>query len=421
MKALISKSKPEGRVIAPPSKSYTIRGLMCSALANGQSEIINPLEAADTKAARDVLERIGVKIKPQETSWHITGGNLHPSETDLFCGDSAATLRFMTAIGSLIPGRCHLVVGPSLAKRPIKALVQALKQWGVNCSCHGELAPVTIEGGQLNGGTIRLPGNISSQYISALLIVAPLARQKVNIRLTTPLESTPFVLMTLDCLREFGIKVTASPDLREFDILPQQYQPTRYTIEGDWSSASYFLAMGALSAGITVTNLNPQSRQGDRVILSWLEEMGASVEVDESAVTVRKSRLKAISANLANCIDLLPTMAMLAALADGQSELTGIARARLKESNRVAAVREGLERMGVRVTEEKNRLIITGSSPRGAVIDPRNDHRIAMAFSIPGLVAGETVINNAECVSKTFPDFWETLRSIGGKVKTDGK
>ncbi|MBA7691803.1 3-phosphoshikimate 1-carboxyvinyltransferase [subsurface metagenome] len=149
--------------------------------------------------------------------------------------------------------------------------------------------------------------------------------------------------------------------------------------------------------------------------------MGALVSIDKNTITVRKSRLKAIKADLADCIDLLPTMAVLAAAADGISEFTGIERARIKESNRVLAVREGLEKMGVRVQEERNRLIITGSTLQGAIIDTKNDHRIAMAFSILGIVNGETVINNAECVTKTFPEFWEVIRSIGGEVKIDGK
>jgi len=192
-------------------------------------------------------------------------------------------------------------------------------------------------------------------------------------------------------------------------------------VEGDWSSASYLLALGALSGMVAVANLNPESLQGDKIILSFLKDMGALVSIDKNTITVRKSRLKAIKADLADCIDLLPTMAVLAAAADGVSEFTGIERARIKESNRVLAVREGLEKMGVRVQEERNRLIITGSTSQGAIIDTRNDHRIAMAFSVLGIVNGETVINNAECVAKTFPEFWEVIKSIGGEVKIDGK
>lgn len=419
MKALVHKSEVKGKVRAPSSKSYTIRGLMCAALAKGESEIIHPLSSDDTEASIDVLSKVGVHIRQEEDLWRVSGGNFHEPDTELFCGESAATLRFMTAICSLIPGKCELVSGPSLAKRPIKPLVQALRQLGVNCSCQSETAPVIVEGSRLKGGVAELAGNISSQFISALLFISPFAEDGVTIRLTTPLESKPFVLMTLECLRRFGIRVSQA--LNQFEISKQAYRPAKYEVEGDWSSASYFLALGAISGGVEVENLNPESLQGDKIMLNFLRDMGALVEVNENSVAVKKSRLNAIHADLSDCIDLLPTLAVLAAVADGVSELTGIERARIKESNRVAAVKEGLERMGIKVTEEKNRLMVTGSEPRGSVIDSQSDHRVAMAFSILGSVVGGTTINDAECVAKTFPQFWDILKSIGGEVKIDGK
>ncbi|MFC1957098.1 3-phosphoshikimate 1-carboxyvinyltransferase, partial [Chloroflexota bacterium] len=326
---------------------------------------------------------------------------------------------FMTAICSLVSGECRLTAGSSLARRPVRPLVQALKQLGVDCSAQGEVAPVTVSGGRLRGGTTELAGNISSQFVSALLLIAPLAEEGMQIKLTSPLESKPYVIMTLDCLRRFGIEVQTHPDFRDFNIAPQVYQPTRYLVEGDWSSASYLLALGALSGPVTVDNLNPESLQGDKMLLSFLKEMGARVDIDKHTITVRKSGLSALKADLSNSIDLLPTMAVLAAVADGVSEFTGIERARIKESNRVLAVREGLERMGVAVREERDRFIVTGATPKGAVIDPKNDHRIAMAFGMLGTVTGETIISDAECVAKTYPEFWDVLKNIGGEVKED--
>jgi 3-phosphoshikimate 1-carboxyvinyltransferase len=243
----------------------------------------------------------------------------------------------------------------------------------------------------------------------------------MTIRLTTPLESAPFVLMTLDTMQWFGVSVAFSEEMDRFQVVQQPYKPTRYRVEGDWSSASYPLALGALAGEVTVSNLSPESLQADRKILELLQDMGASVIVKGNSVTVRKSRLKAIRADLSNCIDMLPTVAVLAATADGVSHLTGIERARLKESDRVAAVREGLERMAVPVTVEEDRMIIIGTSPKGAVVDSKDDHRIAMAFALLGTVAGETVIEGAECVSKTYPEFWEEMTSLGAEVQTDGK
>jgi len=341
---------------------------MCAALARGDSEIVNPLSSDDTDAALNVLRQVGIRVWQKENFWQVTGGSFHQSSTDLFCGDSAATLRFMTALCSLIPGRSRLIAGSSLSERPIKPLVQALRQLGVDASCQGEVAPVVVNGGRLKGGVAELPGDISSQFISALLFIAPLAEDDITIRLTTPLESKPYVLMTLDCLKKFGIKVDSSPDLTEFKVSRQIYRPAKYRVEGDWSSVSYLLALGAVSGEVTVENLNPQSLQGDRIILNFLKDMGAWVDINGDSVTVRKSNLKAVQADLSDCIDLLPTMAILAAVADGVSQFVGISRARLKESDRVSALREGLGRMGIKVTEESNKLTITGSKPKGAVI-----------------------------------------------------
>lgn len=419
MKALISRSNLSGRVTAPSSKSYTIRGLLCAALATGESEIIRPLGSDDTEASLGVLGKLGVRTRLEKDVWHIHGGSLREPEGDLFCRDSALTLRFMTAIASTIPGACHLTAGPSLARRPIEPLLGALRQLGVDCRFHATPACVEVAGRRLTGGTTSLPGNISSQFISALLLISPLAEKGMSIRVTTPLESQPFVAMTLECLNIFGVEVKASEDWRHFDTARQRYRPTRYMVEGDWSSASYLVALGALGGETTVENLNPQSLQGDKAIVDFLKEMGAPVDIGENSVKVGSARLKGIKADFTDCIDLLPTMAVLAGAAEGRSEFTGIARARLKESDRVAAMREGLERTGIRVIEEQDRLIIEGGSPKAAVIDSKNDHRVAMAFSMLGTLAGGMVIEQAECVSKTFPEFWDILKSLGGSVKLD--
>ncbi len=420
MKVTIDKGAIGGKITAPPSKSYTIRGLMCAALAHGQSQILNPLYADDTDAAVRVLGDIGVGVERTEDLWRISGGDLRQPEAGLYCGDSAATLRFMTAICSMVPGKCRLTTGASLAKRPVEPLVKALQRLGVDCSSNNDVAPVVVNGGRLKGGETELPGDVSSQFVSALLLVSPLAEEGMRIRLTTPLESKPYVAMTLDCMAKFGVKVEFSEKMDDFYTVKQTYRPTRYEVEGDWSSASYFLALGALSNGVEIENLNPASLQSDRAMLEFLNQMGADVNVSPSAIRVKGSKLKALHADLSDCIDLLPTLAVLAAMAEGTSELEGIGRARIKESNRVSAVREGLERMGVKVTEEKDRMLITGSNPKSAVIDSHDDHRIAMAFSILGTLAGNTTINDAECVKKTFPEFWDILRNIGGRLKTNG-
>jgi len=419
MRALISKSEIAGTVAAPSSKSYTIRGLMCGALTASKSQIGHPLGSEDTAAATSVLRKVGAHVRQNRQSWTVEGGNFHAPDGDLFCGDSAATLRFMTALCAIIPGTCRLTAGTSLSARPVRALIDALRHLDVSCSASGDLPPVVVEGGKLVGGNTSLPGDISSQFVSALLMVAPFAEQAVTVRLTTPLESRPYVLMTMDTMQWFGVTVAASLELDEFQVFPQKYQPTRYEIEGDWSSASYLLAMGVLAGDVEVDNLPSETMQGDRTLIDFLRAMGADITTGRSSVITRQSRLKAITADMTDCIDLLPTVAVLAAVAQGTSRFTGIGRARLKESDRVAAVREGLACMGISTGEDKDTLTVTGGKPQGAAIDSHNDHRIAMAFSLLGTVTGGTVIGQAECVNKTYPEFWEVLQGLGGKVKLD--
>jgi 3-phosphoshikimate 1-carboxyvinyltransferase len=444
MQVTISKSEVQGRVKVPSSKSQTIRGLMCAALSRGESQLVNPLVSEDTNAAVEVLGKVGIRIKQEAGLWRVTGGTLKAPDSDLYCGESATTLRFMTAICSLIPGECRLVGGPSLSKRPVKSLVEALGKLGVKCSMEGKTTPpVTVAGGTLKGGLTELPGNISSQFISALLLIAPFAEKEVSIRLTTKLTSRPYLLMTLRCLRKFGVNLRT--DLDKFVVAKQSYRPTRFEVEGDWSSASYFLALGALSEGIEVENLSTVSVQGDRAIMGFLRSMGAKVRVANHSISVSRANLKAIRADLSDCIDLMPTMAVLAALTNDTSVFTGIERARIKESNRVTAIKEGLEKVGVTVTEDTDRLTVAGlmTKPPAAeeeeteegeagedkardtvapereniVIDSRSDHRIAMAFSILGTAIGGITITGAECVAKTFPDFWDSLKSVGGKLE----
>jgi 3-phosphoshikimate 1-carboxyvinyltransferase len=420
MNLTIEKSNINGHVVVPSSKSYTLRGLICAAMAGGETEIISPLASDDTDAALDVLRNLGISVKQEGDVWRVNGGNFKPTGQDLNCRDSGVTFRFMVAIAAVIPGKHKLVPSAGLAKRPIAPLTEALGQLGVKLGTAPDGA-ITVEGGTLEGGGARIVGNISSQFISALLLVAPRAKKPVKIHVTTTLESKPFAGMTVEYLEKFGIKVSVSEDYREFSIAQQQYRPARFRIEGDWTSASYPLALGALLGEVEAENLNPASLQGDRMILEFLRQMGARININGDTITTGKGRLKAgrlkaISADFADVTDLLPTMGVLAACAEGVSEFTGIARTRLKESNRVTSLKEGLTRMGIKVIEEENRLLITGGTPRGAGIETFNDHRNAMAFSIPGALAGNTTINGAECVAKTYPEYWEVVESIGMRM-----
>jgi 3-phosphoshikimate 1-carboxyvinyltransferase len=416
MKALISKSTVSGNIDVPPSKSYTLRALMCAAVSEGNSSIVNPLISDDTTAAKDVLARIGIKTDIKQGMWNVEGGGFHQPDNELYCGESAGTIRFMMTLCSLIQGKSTLTAGPSLMKRPMSTLISALEQIGIRCHSSGGYPPITIEGGTITGRKVELAGNISSQFLSALLFIAPLLKNGMEIQLTTPLESEAYVLMTIDCMKHFGIRVTHSSDQRSFIVQKQNYKPAKYIVEGDWSSMSYLLALGAMAGGIQVNRCRLDSLQGDRQIIDLLKKMGAQIDNNGDSVSVKQSALRGITTDMNECIDLLPTMAVLAAAASGESKFTGIDRARIKESDRVSAIKEGLQSMGVTVQEKQNSLTVKPLSVHGAIIDARNDHRIAMAFSILGAKVGDVTIRQAECVSKTYPEFWQVFEKVGGKV-----
>jgi 3-phosphoshikimate 1-carboxyvinyltransferase len=419
MKVSVSKSQIHGIIDAPSSKSYTIRALMCAALAAGQSYIRRPLSSDDTMAAADVLRNIGAEIHQSAFGWRVTGGAIKTPESELFCRESAATFRFMVALSAAVPGIVRLVPGPTLARRPILPLIDALSQLGVKCRLDGSV--VVVEGGSFSGGTAVLEGDVSSQFISALLLAGPMAQQGLHIELKSPPSSKPYLEMTVECLRKFGIRVTSAPGMMDFKVEKQDYRSTEYTIEGDWSQASYLLALGALSGDLVVSNLNAESLQGDRLVLNLMQKMGARLSVRRSSVMVQRSLLHGINADLTDCIDLLPTLGVLAAMADGESQFSGIKGARLKESNRVEALSQELQKMGIRVREDENVITIFGGHPHGAVIDSHSDHRMAMAFGVLGTAIGDTSITGAESVEKTYPDFWKALGSLGARVAYDVK
>lgn len=383
--------------------------------------IREPLISEDTEATRRVLEQLGVGISCMDGAWKVAGGILRKPESDLHCGESGTTLRLVTALCSLVDGECKLIGGPSLSKRPVGPLVGGLRQLGAECESTGGLLPVTVKGkGRLPGGEAVLPGDVSSQFVSAILIVAPRGEKDTTLRLTTRLESRPYVELTMEVQRIFGVSVKASKDMMKYRIMRQSYCPADVTVERDWSATAFLLGAGALAGRVTVEDLNMGSSQADAAILRILDEMGATVVGKGGSITVEMAPLSGIELDLSDSPDLFPVVASLCAAASGRSVLRGLRRLRLKESDRVTAMTGGLVGMGVRCELVDDILKIEGGSPKGCVIDPCGDHRIAMAFSILGLAAeGETTILDAECVSKSYPKFWGDLEALGAELARD--
>ena len=383
--------------------------------------IREPLISEDTEATRRVLEQLGVGISRMDGAWKVAGGSLRKPESNLHCGESGTTLRVVTALCSLVKGECKLVGGPSLSKRPVGPLVDGLRQLGAECESAEGLPPVTVKGkGRLPGGEAVLPGDVSSQFVSAILIAAPMGEKDTTLRLATSLESRPYVELTMEVQRIFGVSVEASEGMEEFTIERQSYRPADVTVERDWSAAAFLLGAGALAGRVTVEDLNMGSSQADAAILRILDEMGATVVGKGGSITVKMAPLSGIELDLSDSPDLFPVVASLCAAASGRSVLRGLRRLRLKESDRVAAMTGGLVGMGVRCELVGDILTIEGGSLKGCVVNPWGDHRIAMAFSILGLAAeGETTILDAECVSKSYPGFWGDLEALGVELARD--
>jgi 3-phosphoshikimate 1-carboxyvinyltransferase len=418
MRMTVQKSSLSGSLRVPPSKSYTHRALFCSALAQGESTLRSPLSCDDTRATSDELSRIGVATEWGAGTARVTrSGELKLPSDVIMCGESGTTLRFMTAICATTPHDIEISGEPSLLKRPVKDLAAALGELGAHCTSDLGYPPVHVKG-PIKGGSITIPGNVSSQYVSAVLLAAPLAEKPVEVKITERLESKAYVQMTLDMQRDFGVQVEANDGLTDFRVRPQAYRASEVEIEGDWSSAAFLLA-GATIAGdkVSIRGLDEKSRQADRCILSIIELMKAQVKRGSDSITTQRSQLQSGEFDVSDSPDLFPVICALCAAAHGTSTIKGIRRLRIKESNRVQAMSEGLRLMGIQTQESQDTFTVQGGKMHEATIDPHRDHRIAMAFALLGLLTGEVTIVDAECVGKSYPSFWYDIQLLGASVR----
>jgi len=419
LKAQISPSHAEGRVAAPSSKSMTHRMVILGALAEGRTSIRRPLVCDDTLATLNAVNMLGAKTKTGEDEWIVEGGSTTAPDEAMYCGESGTTIRLMTAVCALADGCVTLTAGHSLSRRPMGPLLDALSSLGVDVHSEAGYPPITVCGkGEISGGETMLPGHVSSQFVSALLLVAPMMRSPLTIRVTTHLQSWPYVRMTMDAMESFGVKASASPGRDAFTAPTGRYRASKVNVEGDWSSASYLLAAGAVGGEVTVGNLDAGSSQADTAMLDILSRMGAELTVRGDEVTCSRSQLKAVNVDFSDCPDLFPIVSALCSVAEGTSVLTGLERLRLKESDRVAAMAEGLTRMDAEVAEDGVSVRITGGTVRGAELNPYNDHRIAMSLGVLASAAeGDTTILDAGCVTKSYPGFWGHLEGLGVNVR----
>jgi len=412
-----SKDRVEATLTLPGSKSYTHRALIAAALAPGESILANALKAEDTELTAQALAGLGADLDWQGHTVRVlgTGGHLKPVADPIFLGNSGTSMRFLTAVVALGSGTYRLTGTARLCERPMGELLEALNNLGVQATSEqgNGCPPVTVTGGSFTGGITRLSGAVSSQFLSALLLIGPLAPKGVEIEISGELVSRPYVDVTLSVLTAFGI--TFSREAYRRFIIPggQSYRNHQYDIEADASSASYFWAAAALTGGrMTIANLDLESIQGDIDFLSVLARMGCHLISSPQGLTVEGGPLQGIHMDMSAMPDLVPTLGVLAAFADGETVISGVAHLRHKESNRLAAVVTELGKMGITAEETPDGLRIIGGTPQGAEIETYDDHRIAMSFAVAGLKAKGVVIHNPDCVAKSFPDFWEYFENL---------
>lgn len=420
----VRPSKLKGEVTAPPSKSYTHRAFAVGLLANGESKIANPLLSFDTQATIDAIKILGAQVTQRNDVWHVvgTGGNLKPSANLIDVKNSGTTLRFMSAIASLSPKSIGLTGDESIRARPMGPLIDALAKLGAKARCEGPRGrPPVVVGGGLKGGDVEVSAVISSQFISALLLACPYAREDVGL-LVTELRSKPYVEVTLEVLDLAGANIKRSPDFTEFTIPSRQvFRPLEFDVPGDFSSAAFLLGAAAL-AGTTVkvNNLDFRGAQGDKRIVDLLREFGAEVKVREKVIEVSGGRgLVGIDADCRDNPDLVPVLAVLGAVADGRTTLTNVPHLRYKETDRLRALRSELRKLGASVEELPGELRIRGVKQlRGARLNSYGDHRMAMALAVAGLVTkGEIIIDGAESIKVSYPTFVEDMQKLGAQVE----
>lgn len=386
------------RVRAPGSKSYTNRALILAALEKGPITLKNPLYSDDTEAMIGCLRTLGLKIetRPDQITVHGGVGYIENKSYQLFACDSGTTVRFMLALLCIVPGVKVIEGSKRLNERPISDLVDALRSLGakIEYTGHEGRLPVKVSSSDLSGRSVYLRGDASSQFYSALLLISSHVPGGLSIHLTSPLISKPYADMTKSCLEGWKGK-------------------KEYVIEGDFSSAGYFFAIAVLTRStITVENLNPSSLQADRKLLGILEKMDNKIILQENAICVEGKQIIPLDIDMEDCPDQVMTVAVLAAFAKGVTKISGVRSLRVKESERVLALKNELAKMGVRTEDTHDTLTIHGGSPHAAEIDTYGDHRIAMAFAVAGMHVPGIVIRHPEVVNKTFPTFWAVLRSM---------
>lgn len=424
------------KIAVPGSKSYTNRALLIASLAKGESVLTNVLHSDDTKVMIDALRELGVKITEEGTTLRIKGcnGKFKKPKKELYFGNAGTGVRFMASTLAIQNFECTITGNPRMLNRPIKGLVDALRQGGAEIEYLGTegFPPLRIKGG-FEGGKIQIPGNTSSQYVSSLLLISPYTKKPTDIVVGKNLVSKPYVDMTIEIMRAFNVTKGKRLKYQRFIISNKtSYRGTTYNIDADASSASYFFALGALhGTAVTITNAKYNSAQGDIKFVDLLKKAGCEVKIDKKeGITVKGPEKKDAEGRMLKSLgnvdmnampDVALTMAIISVFSKGKTRLKNIPNLRVKECDRILAMTSGLNRINCKARQMADGMEIKGHPHKchGAEIETYDDHRVAMCFGVLGTLIPEIVILEPECVSKTYPNFWKDLKKFG--VKTEKK
>ena len=421
MKPIIPKENINCTVDIPGSKSLTHRALIAAGLAKGKSRLKSFLSCEDTLYTVNTLKKLGIEITLNEDVAEVRGNsgvfassaNIH--EIDL--GNSGTSYRLLLSVAALAEGQYIFTGIERMKERPVAYLVDALKKLGVDVAYQEKkgFPPVLINASGIKGGRVIIPGDISSQYISSLLLSGTYAKSDLTIEIAGELVSKPYIDLTLEVMNAFGVNVE-NENYKVFNVPSgQSYVAREFIIDGDASSASYFWGAAAVTGGtVKTSNIHPfKNKQGDMGLLDVLKEMGCDTAREEDSVTVKGAPLKGISVDMGNMPDMVPTLAVVALFAEGKTTISNVSHLRHKESDRIADTANEIRRIGGGVEERDDGLIIYGNEKlMGAEIDPHDDHRLAMSFAMAGLKVPNIVIRNEDCVNKSFPTFWDLWKTL---------
>jgi len=424
-RVVIRRSLLNGNVSCPPSKSYTHRALFISSLAYGKSHIINPLISRDTIATIEACKAFGIKIKRKGDELIVFGKDiLKVPDNVINVENSGTTMRFVTAISSLVKGGYVVITGDdSIRKRPMRPLLLALKQLGINSfsTRKNDKAPIIVQGGRINGKQINIDGSISSQFISGILIAGVYAESEISLSVNGKQVSRSYIESTINVMSKFGAKIKYSKDYKKYHIYNKKYVPANFTIPGDFSAAALLLSAGVLAGKeVTISNLDFSLPQGDLKILDILKELGAVIRIDKKNGTVTAvgtEELDGREFDLSDTPDLLPVVAILSLKSRNPVRIYGVSHTRYKETNRLKIIASELRKLGVKTLVVPDEIrIVPPKKLKNAHLDSHNDHRLFMSFVIAGMMTESSVVEGVESVDVSYPSFIKDMRKIGAKI-----